>query len=149
MTTNFIHTLEAINLFLVFVMLFQVRKYYKLFSNLKLKAKHKQKTAMTSAAIRPATLDANNQNRPTSKYYFHNRPELEASISSDHDMASFTKAPLMNKPKQVPRPTHKAILNNYIDDFFCDPLPTEVSENNHFAGLDFQINAPINDEFIT
>jgi len=170
LTTNFIHTLEAINLFLVLVMLFQVRKHYKLFANPSLKTKHK--AAVTKTEIRPA-LHAFNQTRPAPKYYFHKLPELEVSTSSDQDIASFTnstsinepaqtkkatKKPLLrnpisrkknSKPVQAPRPTHKVILNNYIDDFFTEPAQKEAQENDHFACLDFQINSPANDEIIT
>jgi len=169
-TTNLIHTLEAISIFLMLVMLFQIRKHYKLFITPELKTKHKAAEAKTS--IRP-TLHTFNQDKPAPKYYFNKLPELEVSISSDHDIASFTKTPFMNgsalskttpkkasirnsftkkkrsKPEQAPRPTHKVILNNYIDDFFAEPEHKEAQENDHFACLDFKINSPANDEIIT
>jgi hypothetical protein len=174
-------------------MLFQIRKHYKLFSNPTFQVK--QKKSITRAAIRPAALEVNSQNRPASKYYFHKLPELEVSISSDHDIASYKlpelevsvssdqdiasfanktfikesvltkdatrktakKSLLRNpiskkkklKPVQVARPTHKVILNNYIDDFFIEPAQKEIQESDHFACLDFQINSPANDEIIT
>ena len=172
MTTNLIHTLEALSIFLMLVMLFQIRKHYKLFSNPKLQATHNQKAAETKTSSRP-TLHTFNQEKPAPKYYFNKLPELEVSISSDHDIASFTKKPFMNgsalsettlkkasirnsftkkkrpKPEQAPRATHKVILNNYIDDFFTEPEHKEVKENDHFACLDFQVNSPANDEIIT
>jgi len=151
-------------------MLFQVRKHYKLFANPSLKTK--QKAAVTKTEIRPS-LHAFNQIRPAPKYYFHKLPELEVSISSEQDITSLTSLPLTkepirtsktsknsllrnpipkkknSKPEQALRPTHKAILNNYIDDFFSEPAQEEVQESDHFACLDFQMNPPANDEIIT
>ena len=147
-------------------MLFQIRKHYILFSTPELKTQHKAITAKTAPS---PSLNINNQNKSSSKYYGHKLPELEVSISSDQDIASFTntsfiknlalskkttkKASIRNsvtkkkktKPVPEPRPTHKAILNNYIDDFFSAPSPAEIQQPDFLPFLDRQIASPAND----
>jgi len=119
------------------------------------------------------SLNINNQNQSSSKYYGHKLPELEVSISSDQDIASFTNTPFIknlalnkkttkkvsvqnsvtkkkkNKLAPEPRPTHKEVLNNYIDDFFSAPPQAEIQQPDFLPFLDRQITSPANDEIIT
>jgi len=152
------------------VMLFQIRKHYKLFITPEMKTKHK--TADTKTSIRP-TLHTFNQEKPAPKYYFNKLPELEVTISSEQDIASFTNTPFIKnlaltktitkralirnsvtkkkktKPQPEQRSTHKAILNNYIDDFFSAPQAEEIQQSDTLSFLDLQISSPANDEIIT
>ena len=172
MTINFIHTLEAISIFLAFVMLFQVRKHYILFSEPKLKTTLKPKIATHKKTTAYSTFNEKSSNRPASKYYFPKLPELEVTVSSDQDIASFTNTPSIKstinskvatkhsikrsvtkkkKAKQAPSAssTHKAILHNYIDDFFSETTPAEVQHPDILPYLDLQISSPAIDEIIT
>jgi hypothetical protein len=144
-----------------------------LFSAPKLKATLKPKVAKHKKTTPYSAHDEKASNRPASKYYFPKLPELEVTVSSDQDIASFTNTPFIRntfntkaptfkpstnnsvnkKKKEKQRPkavsTHKTILNNYIDDFFSEPAPTEIQRQDIVPLLDLQINPPANDEIIT
>lgn len=176
LTITFIHIFEAISIFLVLVLLVQVRKQYFLFSKLKSEKKHRAVNRPVSRLVNKktiqATIDANHHYIAASQYYGHKLPELEVSISSDQDIATFTNTPFLknlarkaatNKasirqptskhanPKLTPEPssTHKAILNNYIDDFFAPSLTIEAQSPEPLHSLGRAMNAPANDEIIT
>jgi len=157
-TINLIHTLETISIFLVLILLIQIKKHYILCSKPKLDKKHRP---VNKKAIQPK-LNVNHHYKAGSKYYGHKLPELEVSMSSDQDIATFTKTPFLKdlalktaikkkktKPVSEPRSTHKAILNGYIDDCFSAHIPAETEQTASLTFLDLKVDLPANDEIIT
>lgn len=172
MTINIIHILEVTSVLLVLMLLIQVRKHYKLLSKPKLEKKQRTVSRTTNKRTIQTALDVNHHYKAASQYYGHKLPELEVSISSDQDIASFSNSSFLKnlsrqaatnkdrahnsvtqkkqkKPNPESQPTHKAILNSYIDDCFASSpaIETEASEALNF--LDQQESSPANDEFIT
>jgi hypothetical protein len=146
-----------------------------LFSKLKLEKKHRSVNRTVNRvgnkkAMQPI-LDANHHYVAASQQYGQKLPELEVSITSDQDIATFTNSPFLkdlmlktttnkplitnpviNKKKLKPAPeqtkTHKAILNHYIDDFFSASQATEMQQSTPSNFLNLSVNTPVNDEVI-
>ena len=158
MITDIILTLEIISVLLVCLLLFKIRSHYLLSSALKLKAQQKSRA---TKRLQQSSIKSDLQYKPASPYYYHKLPEPEVSISSEQEIAPFTNSMFLRKitnkvdttnsttkPSSVSQSTHKAILNNYIDDFFSSSV-IEVAPSSHKPFANPSISAPANDEIIT
>jgi len=145
----FIHSLEVTFVLLLALGFFQIRKHYILYTvppSQKSRPVQKLKTTKPQTESLPTiNLERQTQNKHQPNYYFHKLPQPEVSISSDQDLAFLSKKtpkPILTRtPKPTQATKHKAILNNYIDDFFSVSSPDEFQEP--------VFQKPIDDEFIT
>lgn len=144
MTTTVIHSFEVITLLLVIGKIFQIRKLY--IQAAVDRAQTKLRDTRASSHPDTSKLHQTRTERP-SAYAFNKLPEPEVSFSSVQDDVMLSKK--IAHTKNIAASNNKAILNNYIDNFFPEPPPKTIQEPEQLPSFNYHVDSSAEDEFIT
>ena len=156
MDISFIHIFESLTLLLIVGKLIQVRKLYR--QSLKKKyvasVNVSRRSEPRKGSVRSSGLmhESSVYKRLKENYSQHNLPlpEVsfteglplpEVSFSADDEYKHFSKSKSQTK--------HKAILNNYIEDFFFESKPDVFQQADVVEFRKYKLDSNAEDEFIT
>ncbi len=153
---SFIHIFESITLLLVVGKLIQIRKLYRQSLNKKyvISAYSSRKGEARKSSLRSSGQihDTSVYKKFKENYAQHNLPLPEVTFTEGLPLpeVSFSAADEFGHfPKSKPQTKHKAILNNYIEDFFFESKPEVFHEADVVEFRKYKLDSNAEDEFIT
>jgi len=144
LTSTVIHSFEVITLLLVIGKFYQIRKLYIQAAAHKAQTKLRESRA---SSYRDTSRHNRVSNKRMSAYDFHKLPEPEVTFSSVRDEIIFSQK--ITNATNIAVTKNKAILNNYIDDFFPEPPSKAKQEPEQLPSFNYHVDSPAEDEFIT